>query len=168
MLNNRILTSIFRTLSWLAPLPVLLAAVAGPARAQPTLAGRWALRQIAFEAPATLPDSLQEKLFHSPAADTNIGISSGALMLVVDFRADSTYTYTTARQGNVTHTEQGTYSVRRGRLFTRSSQAPNEPLFDGQAILELTRRRLQLQSPIWQPELQVFEQLEYQRLPAGK
>lgn len=97
MLNNRILISIFRALSWLAPLPVLLAAVAGPAQAQPTLAGRWALRQIAFEAPATLPDSLQEKLFHNPAADTNIGISSGALTLVVDFRADSTYTYTTTR-----------------------------------------------------------------------
>jgi hypothetical protein len=151
-------------------LSVLLLLVAGAetAQAQASLTGRWSLRQIAFEAPLTLPDSLQEKLFHSPAADTNLGISSGELTLVVEFRSDSTYTYTTTRRGWLVHTEQGTYSVRHNCLYTRSPQALDGPLFDGQLLLELTRRKLLLQTPIWQPELQIFEQLEYVRLPAGK
>ncbi|WBO82986.1 hypothetical protein [Hymenobacter yonginensis] len=65
-------------------------------------------------------------------------------------------------------TEQGTYSVRRNQLYTRSAQNTDEPLFNGQLLLELTRRKLLLQTPIWQPELQIFEQLEYERLPAVK
>ncbi|WBA43794.1 hypothetical protein [Hymenobacter canadensis] len=147
---------------------LLLLTAAGTAQAQAPLTGRWSLRQIAFEAPATLPDSLQEKLFHSPAAETNIGISNGELTLVVEFRPDSTYTYTTTRGGRLVLTEQGTYSVRRNQLYTRSSQTTDDPLFNGQLLLELTRRKLLLQTPIWQPELQIFEQLEYVRLPAKK
>lgn len=147
---------------------LLLLIAAGTAQAQAPLTGRWSLLQIAFEAPITLPDSLQEQLFHSPAADTNIGISRGELTLVVEFRPDSTYTYTTTRSGRLVHSEQGTYSVRHNQLYTRSPQAQDGPLFNGQLLLELTRRKLLLQTPIWQPELQIFEQLEYERLPTRK
>ncbi|SHK97167.1 hypothetical protein SAMN02746009_01898 [Hymenobacter psychrotolerans DSM 18569] len=142
---------------------LLLLAVS--ARAQTSLVGRWALQQIAFEAPSTLPDSLQEQLFHSPAADTNIGITNGELTLVVEFLPDSTYTYATTRRGQLVHSEKGTYRIRRGLLYSQTS-TNDEPLFDGQSIVELTRRKLLLQSPIMQPELQVFEQVLYTRLPA--
>ena len=141
--------------------------VLGPAvgaRAQTGLVGRWSLQQIAFEAPSTLPDSLQEQLFHSPAADTNIGITNGELALVVEFRADSTYTYTTSRRGRTVHAEQGTYELRQGRLYSQAA-TKDSPLFDGQSIVQLTRRKLLLQSPVLAPELQVFEQILYTRLP---
>lgn len=167
MQSGLLVTGVFSGLRGLLA-GLLLLAAAGSARAQPTLAGRWALRQIAFEAPISLPDSLREALFHGPAADTNRGIGSGELTLVVELRPDSTYTYSTTRRGRVVETERGTYSVRRNRLFSRGSHTQESPLFDGQLIEELSRRKLLLQSPVWQPELQVFELLEYQRLPAGK
>lgn len=166
MLSCPLSVSCLAVLRRLALLLALLAAA--PTQAQAPLAGRWALLQIAFEAPADLPDSLREELFHSPAADTNLGIGRGELTLVLELRPDSTYSYTTTRRGQLVQTEQGTYSVRHSRLYTRSPQDTDGPLFNGQLIQALTRRRLLLQTPIWQPEQQVFEQLEYQRLPARK
>ncbi|MBD2714924.1 hypothetical protein KBK19_07750 [Microvirga sp. STR05] len=142
----------------------LVVASAGGAQAQTGLVGRWSLQQIAFEAPATLPDSLQEQLFHSPAADTNIGITNGELTLIVEFKADSTYTYTTSRRGRTVHSEQGTYGLRQGKLYSQAA-TKDSPLFDGQSVVQLTRRKLLLQSPILAPELQVFEQILYMRLP---
>jgi hypothetical protein len=149
---------------------LLLVLAAEPLRAQvpPALPGRWALRQIAYEALRPLSDSLQEQLFHSPAADTNIGISNGELLLVVDFRPDGTYSYTTSRRSKAVHTERGRYEVRKGKLYSQATDTTAIPLFDGQEIVQLTRRKMLLQSPFLNPSLQLFEQLLYFRLPSKK
>ena len=149
---------------------LLLVLATEPLRAQvpPALPGRWALQQIAYEARRPLSDSLQEQLFHSPAADTNIGITNGTLLLEVEFRANGSYTYTTSRQGQVVHSEQGRYEVRGGKLYSQTADTTATPLFDGQRIVQLTRRKLLLQSPFLDPALQLFEQLLYVRLPAKR
>ena len=149
---------------------LLVVLVAEPLRAQvpPALVGRWALQQIAYEASRPMPDTLQEQLFHSPAADTNIGISNGELLLVVDFRPDGTYCYTTSRRSKAVHTEQGRYEVRKGKLYSQATDTTATPLFDGQEIVQLTRRKMLLQSPFLNPSLQLFEQLLYFRLPNKK
>jgi len=149
---------------------LLVMLIAEPLQAQvpPALVGRWALQQIAYEASRPMPDTLQEQLFHSPAADTNIGITNGELLLVVDFRPDGTYTYTTSRRNKAVHAEQGRYEVRKGRLYSQATDTTATPLFDGQEIVQLTRRKMLLQSPFLNPSFQLFEQLLYSRLPSKK
>jgi len=130
----------------------------------PALAGRWAVRQIYFEARRPLPDSLQEQLMDSPVGDTNAALKHGEQTMVVTFLPDSTYRYVLSRYGQPTWQEQGRYAIRHGVLRAHTTDARTTSALDGQRIVKLTRRELRLEQPIWQPAQQVFQQTQYQRL----
>ncbi|WP_219156739.1 hypothetical protein [Hymenobacter profundi] len=143
-------------------LSFLLSGTAAPT--PPTLVGRWAMRQIYFEARRPLPDSLQDKLMDSPVGDTNAALKSGEQTALVTFFPDSTYRYELSRAGQPTLQEEGSYTIRQGLLRVSTLNAQPISALDGQRIVKLTRRELRLEHPIWQPTQQVFRQTYYQRL----
>ncbi|SNR34315.1 MULTISPECIES: hypothetical protein [Hymenobacter] len=144
----------------------LLVAAALPAWAQDNVVGRWALELISYEARHTLPDSLVEKLYHSPAGETNNAIRNGTLTVQVEYRADGTYNYSMQRrlEAQPYYTEHGRYSVQNGVLRSYAT-AQDAAAADAQTIIRLNRKLLEVEFPIWAPELHVFEQLRYRRLP---
>jgi hypothetical protein len=137
------------------------------AQVPPALVGRWALKQITFEARRPLPDSLQKKLFYSPAGETNAAVKEGTLTVQVEFRADGTYSYEMIRDKQPFYTEQGRYEVKDGLLTSYSTATDHStPSLDTQLIVKLTRTVLQVEFPIWKPEQKVFQQIRYVRAAA--
>ncbi|TGE08360.1 hypothetical protein [Hymenobacter fodinae] len=131
------------------------------------LVGRWTLKQITFEARRPLPDSLQQKLFYSPAGETNAAVKEGTLTVQVEYRADGTYDYEMIRDKQPFYTERGRYEVKNGLLTSYSTTSDsNAPSLDTQAIVKLTRNVLQVEFPIWKPEQKVFQQIRYVRVAA--
>ncbi|SNC66385.1 hypothetical protein SAMN06265337_1593 [Hymenobacter gelipurpurascens] len=146
---------------------LLLLTKAAKAQVPAALVGRWALKQITFEARRPLPDSLQAKLFYSPAGETNAAVKEGSLTVEVEFRADGTYDYEMARQNQKEpfYAEHGRFEVKNGRLFSYgTTDDHSEPTLDKQTIVRLTRNVLQVEFPIWRPEQQVFQQIRYVRV----
>jgi hypothetical protein len=137
------------------------------AQVPPALVGRWALKQITFEARRPLPDSLQQKLFYSPAGETNAAVKEGTLTVQVEFRADGMYTYEMIRDKQPFYSEQGRYEVKDGVLTSYSTATDHStPSLDTQLIVKLTRTVLQVEFPIWKPEQKVFQQIRYVRVAA--
>ncbi|QJX47979.1 hypothetical protein HMJ29_13940 [Hymenobacter taeanensis] len=144
---------------------LLLLAQSVQAQVPQALVGRWALQQISFEARRPLPDSLQQKLFYSPAGETNSAVKEGTLTVQIEFRADGTYRYEMIREKQPFYTEQGRYQVKNGVLTSYSADTDHSaPTLDTQAITKLTRKVLQVEIPIWKPEQRVFQQIRYVRL----
>jgi hypothetical protein len=144
---------------------LLLLTTATKAQVPAGLVGRWALKQITFEARRPLADSLQAKLFHSPAGETNAAVKEGSLTVEVEFRADGSYDYEMARQKEPFYSEHGRFEVKNGMLYSYSTaEEHSEPTLDKQSIIRLTRNVLQVEFPIWRPEQQVFQQIRYERV----
>lgn len=147
--------------------PTLLATSAlaqKPPKAPPTLLGRWKTRQIGFSITDATPDSVRDQLDNPEVADLNQAIFYGDALLVVEFKADSTYDFTIMRGGETIRHETGTFSVRQNRLLASSPGSADGASFNDQQIQKLARRSLVLTFPAG-PELPgVNEEVEYVRL----
>jgi hypothetical protein len=144
---------------------LLLLTTATKAQIPAALVGRWALKQITFEARRPLADSLQAKLFYSPAGETNAAVKEGSLTVEVEFRADGSYDYNMIRQNQPFYSEHGRFEVKNGVLYSYSTtEGRSEPTLDKQSIIRLSRNVLQVEFPIWRPEQQVFQQIRYGRV----
>lgn len=146
--------------------PTLLATSAlaqKPPKVPPTLLGRWKTRQIGFTITGATPDSVRDQLDNSEVADLNQAIFFGDALLVVEFKADSTYDFTIMRGGETFRHETGTFSVRQGRLLASSPGSADGASFNDQQIQKLARRSLVLSFPTGPEQPGVNEEIEYTR-----
>lgn len=130
----------------------------------PTLLGRWKTRQIGFSITGATPDSVRDQLDNPEVADLNQAIFYGDALLVVEFKADSTYDFTIMRGGETIRHETGTFSVRQGQLLASSPTSPDGSSFNDQRIQRLARRSLVLAFPTGPQQPGVIEEIEYVRL----
>jgi len=126
--------------------------------------GRWKTRQIGFSVTEAMPDSVRDRLENPDVADLNQDIFYGEALLIVEFKADSTYEFTIMRGGERVRYETGTFAVRQGRLLANSPRSADGASFNDQQIQKLARRSMVLTFPVG-PELPgVNEEIEYVRL----
>lgn len=135
-------------------------------KAPPTLLGRWKTYQIGFSVTPATPDSVRDQLDNSEVADLNQAIYFGEALLVVEFKADSTYDFTIMRGGETVRYETGTFSVRQGRLLASSPGSPDGSSFNDQQVQRLARRSLTLVFPVGPQMPGVNEEIEYRRVGA--
>lgn len=135
-----------------------------PPKEPATLIGRWQTRQIGFALQGTPPDSVLARLEESPAADLNDAIFAGDALLVVEFKADSTYDFVIMNEGETIRRETGRFSVRQGRLLANSPGSADGSSFDDQQIKKLARRALTLTFPLGPEMPGIVQEVEYRRL----
>jgi len=154
---------IFAALASLALVPAPALAQKAP-KAPPTLIGRWETRQIRFSALDTPPDSVLSKLDDPDIIDLNDAIVAGTAHLVVEFRADSTYSFTIERDGQRLRTEAGRFSLARDQLSASSPSSADGSSFDDQQVQRLARRALVLTFAMGPGFPGVKEEVEYRRV----
>jgi hypothetical protein len=135
-----------------------------PPKAPLTLLGRWKTRQISFSLTGATPDSVRDQLDNPDVADLNQAIFFGDALLVVEFKADSTYDFNIMRGGETVRHETGNFSVRQGQLFASAPTSPDGSSFHDQRIRKLARRSLVLSFPTGPQQPGVNEEIEYVRL----
>jgi hypothetical protein len=143
----------------------LLLARPGWAQVPALLPGRWELRQISFVANQTVPPDMLERMDNPEVAELNREMAGGAAHLVVEFRPDGTYQFRVVRAGQPDHTELGTYHVSGKTLLAQSPGTEGGSSFNGQQVVELTRRRLVVKFLVGDELPEVEEELEYRRVP---
>lgn len=148
----------------LATLLALPAFAQKPPKAPLTLLGRWKTSRVGFTVTAATPDSVRDQLDNPEVAGLNQAIFTGEALLVVEFKADSTYDFTIMRNGETTRHETGTFSVRQGRLLASSPGSPDGSSFHDQQVLRLARRSLVLTFPMGAELPGASEEIEYRRV----
>lgn len=156
----------WRALAWAMGLGIsLLKPAAGHAQVPPLLLGQWELRQISFVANQTVPPDILERMDNPEVAELNQAVAGGAAHLVVAFRPDGSYQFTVMGEGMPSRIETGTYSVSGKTLLAHSPGTAGGSSFDGQQLVQLTRRRLVVAFLVG-PELPgVLEEVAYRRVP---
>lgn len=142
----------------------LLLAVASPAQVPALLPGQWELRQIAFVANQTVSHDIMERMDNPEVAELNQEVAAGVAHLLVEFRPDGTYQFSVQRPGQPAHTEAGTYAVRARHLLAQSPGTTGGSSFDGQRIVQLSRRKLVVEFPVGEELPGVMEEIEYRRV----
>lgn len=151
-------------------LPCLAALLALPAAAQKapkapaTLLGRWKTSQVSFSVTGAIPDSVRDQLDNDEIAGLNQAIFTGEALLVVEFRADSTYDFTIMRDGETIRYETGRFAVRQGRLLASAPGSPDGSSFNDQQVLRLARRTLTLAFLVGPTLPGVSQEIDYRRV----
>ena len=148
-----------------APFALLLT-TAAPAAAQipAQLLGTWEMRQVAFVASQAVPPDLLARMDNPEVADLNREMAAGGAHLLVEFRADGTYTFTVTRPGQPTQQETGTYAVQNGLLTARSPATAGGSSFDQQRLAQLSRRKLVVEFLVGEDLPGITEEVEYKRV----
>ena len=150
-------------------LAVLLAGrpAAAPGPVPPRLPGRWQARQISLVTSHVVPYALQEQMNDSALAIINLELRHRTLAQVVEFRPDGTYRYDQARHGQPVAAEAGTYTVRQNVIESQSPGTAAGSSFARWRIVQLGRRQLVLERPMWGDSLGISQQIAFRRLPPG-
>jgi hypothetical protein len=142
----------------------LLLARASRAQVPALLLGQWELRQVAFVANQTVSHDIMERMDNPGVAELNQEVAAGVAHLLVEFWSDGTYQFSVQRPGQPAHVEAGTYEVRARQLLARSPGTAGGSSFDGQRIVELSRRRLVVEFLVGEELPGVVEEIEYRRI----
>lgn len=145
----------------------LLLAVAGRAQVPALLLGQWKLYQISFVANQTVSHDIMERMDNPEVAELNQEVAAGVTHLRVAFRPNGTYEFTVQRPGQPSHVETGTYEVHAQQLLAQRPGTEGGSSFDGQRIVELSRRRLVVEFPVGEELPGVVEEIEYRRISQG-
>lgn len=142
----------------------LLLAAAGRAQVPALLLGQWELRQIAFVTNQTVSHEIMERMDNPEVAELNQEVAAGTARLLVEFRPDGTYQFNVQRPDQPAHVEAGTYDVRARQLLAQRPGTEGGSSFDGQRIVELSRRRLVVGFLVGNELPGVVEEIEYRRV----
>jgi hypothetical protein len=146
----------------------LVASLLGVAQARaqvpPSLVGQWEVSQISFTASQTVPPDILERMDNPEVAELNREMISGTAHLVVAFRADGSYQFTTVRSGQPNYTEAGTYTVSGKTLLAKNTDASGSSSFDHQQLVQVGRRKLVIEFPVGAELPGVLEEIEYRRV----
>ena len=142
----------------------VLVGSAAQAQVPAQLLGQWELRQIAFVANQTVSHDIMERMDNPGVAELNQEVAAGAAHLLVEFRPDGTYQFSVQRPGQPASTEAGTYTVRARQLLAQSPGMAAGSSFDGQRIVQLSRRKLVVEFPVGEELPGVVEEIEYRRV----
>ncbi len=140
---------------------------AAPGPVPPQLLGRWQAQQISLVARHAVPPRVQEQMNDSAMAVTNAELRHHTLEQVVEFRSDGTYRYDQARPHQPVATEAGTYAVQHDVIEGQAPGTATGSSFARWRIVQLGRRQLVLEQPIWADSLGISQQIAFSRLPPG-
>ena len=145
---------------------LLALATAAHAQAPAMLLGQWEMCKVSFVASQPVSPEMLAQLDNPEAASLNQEVAAGTAHLVVAFRPDGTYLFRVARPDHPVRTEAGTYFVKDGTLFAQSPATEGGSSFNGQRIVQLSRRKLVVEFAIGPEMPGVVEEIDYQRVRA--